>query len=135
MLLAYNPERAATRDIDALFTPTPDDHRDPGDRGGARLAIHMVEQPSGRLCPRTPGEGQRVFDHPHLQVMVTPPDHLLAMKVLAARAVRDSDDLKVLFDHVGITTPNEGWPIVERFFPGTAIPVRARGLVEDLLED
>ncbi|HNM83523.1 MAG: hypothetical protein U0Q20_02330 [Mycobacterium sp.] len=136
MLLAYNPERAATRDIDALFTPDA-----PMITAIREIAVEhgwpstWLNNQAAAYVSRTPGEGQRVFDHPHLQVMVTPPDHLLAMKVLAARAVRDSDDLKVLFDHVGITTPNEVWPIVERFFPGTAIPVRARGLVEDLLED
>lgn len=136
MLLAYNPRRAATRDIGALFTPD----------GPVVTAIREIAVERGwpstwlnnqaaAYVARTPGEGQRVFDHPYLQVMVTPPDHLLAMKVLAACAVRDSDDLRVLCTHLGITTPREVWPVVERFFPDTAIPDRARRLVEDLLAD
>lgn len=135
MLLAYNPERAATRDIDALFTPD-----GPMVTAIREIAVEhgwpstWLNNQAAVYVSRTPGEGQRVFDHPHLQVMVTPPDHLLAMKVLAARAVRDSDDMRVLFEHLGITTPNEVWPIVERFFPAIVIPARARGLVEDLLD-
>jgi hypothetical protein len=136
MLLSYNPMRAATRDIDALFTPD----------GPMIAAIREIAAGNGWpstwlnnqaavYVSRAPGEGERVFDHPYLQVMVTPPDHLLAMKVLAARAARDGDDLRVLFDRLGITRADEVWPIVERFFPGTAIPSRSRALVEDLLAD
>ncbi len=135
MLLAYNPERAVTRDIDALFTPD-----GPMIAAIREIAVERgwpstwLNNQAAVYVSRTPGEGQRVFDHPHLQVMVTPPDHLLAMKVLAARVVRDSDDLRVLFDHLGVTTPDDVWPIVERFFPGTVIPARDQRLVEDLLD-
>lgn len=82
---------------------------------------------------RNPGEGDRVFEHPYLQVNVTPPDHLLAMKVLAARATRDAGDLGTLLSRLGITAEAEVWTIVERFFPGTPISPRSRDLVQDLL--
>jgi hypothetical protein len=82
---------------------------------------------------RTPGEGSLVFDHPHLQVAATPPQHLLAMKVLAARAVRDGEDLQVLLRHLGITSRAVVWAIVGRFFPGVEIPSRSTELVDDLL--
>jgi hypothetical protein len=36
---------------------------------------------------------------------------LLAMKTLAARAVRDADDLRFLLDHLDITTTAEVWAI------------------------
>ena len=136
MLLAYDPSREATRDIDALFTPD----------GPMVTAIRDIANENGwpstwlnnraaGYVARKPGEGERVYDHPFLQVMVTPVDHLLAMKVLAARALRDGPDLRVLLGHLAITTPAEVWPIVERFFPDTTIPNRARALVEDLLAE
>lgn len=136
MILAYDQTRTATRDIDGLFSPD----------GPMIAAIRevAVEQgwPSTWLnnqaagyVSRSPGEGSLVFDHPHLQVAATPPRHLLAMKVLAARAVRDTDDIRFLLDHLGITGRAEVWAIVERYFPDTAIPERSRQLIEDLLDD
>lgn len=134
MILAYDPHRSATRDIDAQFSPD----------GPMIAAIREIASEKGwpttwlnnqaaSYVARAPGEGQRVFDHPHLQVAVTPPDHLLAMKVLAGRATRDAADLQALLNHLGITTEQEVWTVVERFFPGTEIPARSRGLIEDLL--
>lgn len=134
ILLAYNPDRLATRDVDALFGPD----------GPMIAAIHEVAAenawpaswPNNQAAvyvSRSPGEGIRVFDHPHLQVAATPADHLLAMKVLAARAVRDADDLRFLLDYLGIAAAAQVWDIVERFFPGIEVPARSRTLVEDLL--
>lgn len=133
MLLAYNPDRLATRDVDALFGPD----------GPMIAAIHEVaaennwpttwlNNQAAVYVARSPGEGIRVFDHPHLQVAATPADHLLAMKVLAARAVRDADDLRFLVDYLGLTSAVQVWAVVERFFPGIDVPVRSRGLVDDL---
>lgn len=133
MLLAYNPDRLATRDIDALFGPD----------GPLIAAIHEVAAennwPASWLnnqaavyVARSPGEGIRVFDHPYLQVAATPADHLLAMKALAARAVRDGDDLRFLIDHLAIRSAAQVWAIVERFFPGCDVPQRSRDLVDDL---
>lgn len=134
MLLAYNPDRESTRDIDAQFAPD----------GPMVTAIREVARenhwPTTWLnnqavvyASRTPGEGPRIFDHPHLQVVATPADHLLAMKTLAARAARDTDDVSTLIDHLHITRRAQIWAIIERFFPDTAIPARSRALIEDLL--
>lgn len=134
MLLAYDPTRTATRDIDALFTP--DGPMIAAIREIAsenRWPTTWLNNQAAAYVSRTPGQGQRVFDHPNLQVMATPADHLMAMKVLAARATRDADDLRTLFARLAITRPDEVWPIVGRFFPAAEIPARARALVEDLL--
>lgn len=136
MILAYDQTRTATRDIDALFSPD----------GPMIAAIREVATEHGwpstwlnnqaaGYVSRTPGEGSLVFDHPHLQVAATPPRHLLAMKVLAARAIRDTDDIRILLKHLGITQRAEVWAIVERYFPDTGIPERSQQLVEDLLND
>ncbi|MDV3306850.1 hypothetical protein K7Z75_24815 [Mycobacterium avium subsp. hominissuis] len=136
MLLAYDPDRTATRGIDAEFSPD----------GPMIAAIREIANENGwpstwlnnqaaSYVARYPGEGERVFDHPYLQVNVTPPDHLLAMKVLAGRATRDADDVRTVLGHLGITTTAEVWAVVDRFFPGTPIPPRSRSLVEDLLNE
>lgn len=136
MLLAYDPARTDSRDITALFTPV----------GPMVTAIHEVanenhwpttwlDDQAAIYVFRTPGEGQRVFDHPNFQVMATPPEQLMAMKILAAQATRDADDLRTLFAHLHINQPTDVWPIVNRFFPETAIPPRAQTLLEVLLAE
>lgn len=135
MLLAYHPDRVATRDIDAQFAPD----------GPMLAAIREVARekhwPTTWLnnqavgyASRTPGEGPRIFDHPHLQVVATPPDHLLAMKALAARATRDAEDIQVLLERLNIARRDQVWAIVNRFFPDTPIPDRSRALIDDLLD-
>lgn len=56
------------------------------------------------------------------------------MKVLAARAVRDGDDVQFLLGHLDITSRAEVWAIVERYFPNTEIPTRSKELINDLLQ-
>lgn len=100
-----------------------------------RWPITWLNNQAAGYLARTPGEGDRVYDHPHLQVNVTPPDHLLAMKTLAARATRDADDIAVLLDHLQISTAAEVWLNVERFFPEAPIPERSVGLIKDLISE
>jgi hypothetical protein len=56
------------------------------------------------------------------------------MKVIAARGVRDGDDIRLLLDRLRITTAAGVWQIVARYFPGQTITERSRLLVEDLLD-
>jgi hypothetical protein len=136
MLLAYDPSRAATRDIDALFSPD----------GPMVAAIREVAAELGwpstwlnnqaaSYIARVPGRGSLVFDHPYLQVAATPPEHLLAMKVLAARPVRDADDIRFLLDYLNISAAAEVWAVVRRYFPDTEIPTRSIELLTDLLQN
>jgi hypothetical protein len=133
MLLAYN-SRITTRDIDALFSPD-GPMLEAIDEVASEMswpATWLNNQASGYVS-RHPGEGSLVFDHPHLQVTATPPEHLLAMKVLASRSVRDRDDIQLLLNQLRITAPAGVWALVDRYFPDTVIPDRARLLIEDLL--
>lgn len=134
MLLAYN-SRTITRDIDAIFAPD----------GPVVEAVREIARekhwPSTWLnnqaaayAARNPGEGLTVFDHPHLQVMATPPPHLLAMKVLAARAVRDADDALILLQHLNIRTADAVWEIVGRYFADAMISDRSRLFVDDIID-
>jgi hypothetical protein len=134
MLLAYD-SRVTTGDRDALlFSPD----------GPMLKAIREVADEMGwprtwlnnqasSYVSRTPGEGSPVFDHPFLHVVATPAEHLLAMKVLAARGLRDGEDIRLLLDRLRVTTAAGVWDIVARYFPGETITDRSRLLVEDLL--
>jgi hypothetical protein len=52
------------------------------------------------------------------------------MKVVAARGVRDGEDIRLLLDRLRITTAAGVWEVVARYFPGEATD-RPRLLVED----
>jgi hypothetical protein len=133
MLLACD-SRVITRDVDALFAP------DGPILEAVREVATQIGWPRSWLnnqassyMSRTPGEGATVFDHPYLQVVATPADHLLAMKVLAARSVRDREDIELLFHRLKITSAATVWDTVARFFPDTEIPQRSRLLIDDLI--
>lgn len=77
----------------------------------------LNNQASSDLSGRA-GRGTPAYDHPNLRVLTTPPEHLLAIKVRAARGY-------------GMPTT---W-ILERFFPGEPLSERSQQLVEDLLAE
>ena len=135
MLLAYD-SRVTTRDIDAVFSPDGpmlDAVREVADEMGWPRT--WLNNQASSYVSRTPGEGSPVFDHPFLHVVATPAEHLLAMKVIAARGVRDGEDIRLLLGRLRITTAAGVWEIVARYFPAETITDRSRLLVEDLLNE
>jgi hypothetical protein len=102
MALAYDSRRA-TRDIDAVFQP----------HGIVLTEATIVakelglppwwlnEQASVYVAPGGDIAAPRIFDHPGLRVSTASPEHLLAMKVLAARR-RDIEDIQLLVEHLGL---------------------------------
>lgn len=135
MVLAFD-DRVATRDVDALFRPDGPvleaawEVADELGLPGSWLNNQASSYVSGRA-----GRGTPVYDHPNLRVLTTPPEHLLAMKVRAARAARDADDLRLLLHTLDIHTLDKVVDIVARFFPDEPISERSRQLVEDLLAE
>ena len=133
MVLTFNA-RAATRDVDALFEcdgHVLDAAREVADQLGLPRSWLNNQAPSyvsGRA-----GRGTPVFDHANLRVMTTPPEQLLAMKVRAARAARDTGDLRVLLDHLSLRTVTDVEAVVARYFPDDPLSERSRMLLEDLL--
>jgi hypothetical protein len=135
MVLAFDA-RAATRDVDALFES--DGHvLDAVREVAAELELPrswLNNQASSYVSGRA-GRGTPVFDHPNLRVMTTPAEHLLAMKVRAARAARDADDVRLLLNHLELRTLAAVEDIVARYFPDEPLSARSRLLLEDLLAD
>jgi hypothetical protein len=135
MVLAFDA-RAATRDVDALFEP------DGLVLDAAREVAAELELPRSWLDDQASsyasgraGRGTPVFDHPNLRVMTTPPEHLLAMKVRAARVARDADDVRLLLLHLELRDVAAVEAIVARYFPDEPLSERSRLLLEDLLTD
>jgi hypothetical protein len=74
---------------------------------------------------------RRVFDHPGLRVMAASPDHIFAMKALAART-RDVDDLRRLADIIGVESADAALQICADFYPDESISPRSAAVLREL---
>jgi hypothetical protein len=134
MALAYDARRA-TRDIDAVFQPhgvVLDEARAVADELGLPH-WWLNEQASAYVAPGGDAAAPRVFDHPGLRVAAASPEHLLAMKVLAARR-RDAEDIRFLVDHLQLTSAEQVLDLCAEVFPDEEVPGRARLVLEDVFD-
>lgn len=135
MALAYDARRA-TRDIDAVFQP----HGivlDEARAVAAELGLPtwwLNEQASAYVARGEDTNAPRVFDHPGLRVSAASPEHLLAMKVLAARR-RDADDIRFLVKHLQLGSVDAVVALCAEIFPEEPVLNRARLVLEDVFED
>ena len=86
MALAYDAERV-TRDVDARFVPhgiVLDEARQVAKDLGLP-PWWLNEQATAYISGKDDPGKRRVFDHPGLRVMAASPEHVFAMKALAAR--------------------------------------------------
>jgi hypothetical protein len=135
MALAYDARRA-TRDIDAVFQPhgvVLEEARAVAEELGLP-PWWLNEQASAYVAPGGDPAAPRVFDHPGLRVSAASPEHLLAMKVLAARR-RDIEDISYLVKHLGLSSTAEVLEVCAAVFPEEPIPDRAKMVIEDLFGD
>lgn len=132
MALAYDSRRA-TRDVDALFKPHGIVLEEA--RGvAAELGLPnwwLNEQASSYVAPGGDPSPSRVFDHPGLRVFAASPEHLLAMKALAARS-RDAEDIKQLTEVLHLRTVPDVLALVRRVFPEEEPPARLALLLDDI---
>lgn len=135
MALAYDARRS-TRDIDAVFKP----HGvvvEEAQAVAAELGLPpwwLNEQASAYVAPGGDPAAPRVFDHPGLRVSAASPEHLLAMKVLAARR-RDSEDISYLVKHLRLSNTADVLALCEQVFPDEPVPGRAKLILEDLFNE
>jgi hypothetical protein len=135
MVIAYQA-RPATRDIDAVFAPDTEVHEAAWEvareRGWPRSWLN--DQASTYLS-RVPDRGRRlILEAPGIRCMAASPEHLLAMKVMAARQIQDAGDIRFLVRHLGLTSVAEVLEVVGDAFPEYHVDERARLLVEDILD-
>jgi hypothetical protein len=131
MCLVYDA-RPATKDVDAVFRPTSE----------IRRAIQAIAErhglPDDWLNDGVKGylveHEQRIFlDLPNLKVFVPDADYLLAMKTLSARAdTFDQADVRLLIKRLGLSSPNEIFSIVEKYYPRHQIKPATQYFIEEL---
>ncbi|NUT36944.1 MAG: nucleotidyl transferase [Hamadaea sp.] len=132
MALAYDAARV-TRDVDAMFVPhgvVVEEAREVA----AELGLPpwwLNEQASVYVSGQDDPGRKRVFDHPGLRVMVASPDHIFAMKALAART-RDVDDLRHVGALAGVDSVDSAVRLIRDFFPDEVVSSRALGVLEEL---
>jgi hypothetical protein len=133
MVLAFN-SRQATRDVDAVFAPDTQ-VLEAAHEVAVELSLpkSWLNNQASSYVSGVAGRGTPVFDHPNLRVMITPIEHLLAMKVRAARAVRDAEDIRVLLGELQITKMAQVIAIVKKYFADEPLNARSRQLLEDIL--
>ena len=76
----------------------------------------LNEQASSYVAPGGDPSASRVFDHPGLRVFAASPEHLLAMKALAARP-RDAEDIKYLAELLDLHSASDVLALVSEIFP------------------
>jgi predicted nucleotidyltransferase len=132
MTLAYDAKRV-TRDVDALLIPhgvvVEEAHAVADELGLPYWWLN--EQASVYISGKEDPGKRRVFDHPGLRVMAASPEHIFAMKALAARA-RDIDDLRRLAEIVGIRSVEEALRLCVDFYPDEEVPPRATRVLQSL---
>ncbi|MHB8296938.1 MAG: DUF6036 family nucleotidyltransferase [Acidimicrobiales bacterium] len=130
--LAYRPERR-TRDVDAIFEDAGSVYE------AARAVARRMGLPKDWLNDAVRGymlgaddQARPVYERRSLQVSIASPRYLLAMKLLAARAEQDQDDIRLLYEICGYSSAAEGLALLEVYRPGRAIPQTTLDLVEEM---
>jgi predicted nucleotidyltransferase len=132
MALAYDSRRA-TRDVDALFKPhgiVLEESRAVAAELGLP-AWWLNEQASSYVAPGEDRSASRIFDHPGLRVFAASPEHLLAMKAMAARP-RDTEDIRQLAEMLDLHTAAEVLALAREIFPEEDPPPRLALLLHDI---
>jgi hypothetical protein len=109
--------RPDTEDVDAVFEPV----------RYIRMAARKVAKRNGLEIGwlndaveifLAPHDKRILLDLSHLKIYTPPPDYLLAMKTLSARAnTMDLDDLKVLISDLRLESPDAVFAIVKNYYP------------------
>lgn len=134
MALAYDAARV-TRDVDAMFVPhgiVIEEARRVADDLGLPY-WWLNEQASVYISGKDDLGKRRVFDHPGLRVMAASPNHIFAMKALAART-RDIDDLRLLAEIVGVESADAALRICADFYPDEPVSPRSAAVLRELFD-
>ncbi len=134
MALAYDASRV-TRDVDARFVPhgiVLDEARQVAQDLGLP-PWWLNEQATVYISGKDDPGKRRVFDHPGLRVMAASPEHVFAMKALAART-RDIDDLRLLAGMAGVRSSADALRICAEFFPDEPVSQRSTAVLRELFD-
>ena len=134
MALAYQRDRL-TADLDAVFIPKSIVYEEADRIARERSDLQpgwLNDAVKGLLPPRE-DRGQRVvYADAGLHVSVASPEHLLAMKLQAARTERDSDDILALCQEIGVTSIDEVLDVAERVYGPGRLQPKSQYVVQQL---
>jgi hypothetical protein len=134
MALAYDARRA-TRDLDAVFAPTAVVRQAAAAVAERRaLPDDWLNDAVKGFLPGADSAARTVYESPTLRVDVASPRYLLAMKLLAARAGADTEDIAILYRLSGLTTVEEGLDLVQTAYPDVPIPPKTQYLLAEIVE-
>lgn len=131
--LAYSTRRL-TADVDGVFEPKSviyEAARAVAGRHHALPADWLNDAVKGLLPPGEP-HATVVLDLPGITVSVPSPEHLLALKVQAARIDRNQDDIHLLAQVVGVESAEEVLGIVERVIGAQRLMPKAQFIVQEM---
>ncbi|WP_197671754.1 DUF6036 family nucleotidyltransferase [Devriesea agamarum] len=132
MALAYDNTRL-TRDVDALFVPTPEVREVAADLGVERgLDEDWLNDAAKGFMPGSDSAPKTVFRSDSLVIQVPSPEYLLAMKLYASRGDRDIDDAARLFNLAGYTEADEAVALLGRMYPSSMLLPRHRYITEEV---
>ena len=136
MALLYD-DRRVTRDIDSVILeghgPLTEVVREIA-RERDLPSSWLNEQASAYVSTRPDLEQTRVFDHPSLIVAAASPNHMLAMKLQAARPT-DVSDIKLLLSILNVKSVAAAKAVHGSVFPGAILKPRAILILEDIVAD
>ena len=142
MVLAFTA-RLSTKDVDALFQPTPL-IRDLARRIGEEQhlpADWLNDGVKGFISARHETTAGNLPQFPHLRLTMPVPEYLLAMKCMAARLggttgeASDVPDIVFLIRHLQLKSARDVLDLVGQYYPANRIPVKTQYLVEGLFEE
>jgi len=134
MCLVYDA-RPSTKDVDAIFQPAEII------REVAKEIAKDFELASDWLNDGVKGflveHSRKVFlNLPHLIVMVADPEYILAMKSLSARIdATDGPDILFLIKALKITTIEEVFRIIEKYYPRRIIKPATQFFLEEVFSE
>ncbi len=137
MALAYDVTRL-TRDLDAIFVPKMTVYEE-----AAKMAeYHKDLDPNwlndavkGLLPSHYDREARTAYNSEGIDVSVASPEHLLAMKVQAAREERDSSDILILCKELNVRSIDQVLDIAEDVYGPGRLQPKSRFMVQQLLQD
>ena len=142
MVLAFTA-RLSTKDVDALFQPTPL-IREIARRIGEEQHLPtdwLNDGVKGFLSARHDVTAGNLPQFPHLRLTMPVPEYLLAMKCMAARIggisgeQSDVPDIVFLIRELHFRSAAEVLDLVGQYYPANRIPVKTQYLVEGLFEE
>ena len=128
--------RQATKDIDAIFTPTQEIREI-----AASMALDLDLPPdwlndAAKSFFYADPPRENVWEGDHLRVWAPRADYMLAMKCVLARFdTHDRDDVIFLIKYLELKTTEGVFQIISQYYPQQMIPIKTQFFVEEILHD